>query len=115
MEVHYQILDNAFENPDGGESPEFFVDIREDSFEVDDQNHFEYFMALCINAPMCDLVINYTAQAPTLVNVGGTFSHYWDFGFASASITELYDEDGEEKLDESLEDNVIEIIAASAK
>lgn len=111
LEELKEALDKAFENPEGEESIIFDVEISEEMTEPEDESRSEYYTALSISAPDCGLIINYTAKAPTLVNVDGKFCHYWDFVLSDHTVTDLFDEESDETIG-NLEDAVIEAIEA---
>ena len=113
LEELEEALDKAFENHGGEESIQFIVETSEEFMEPEDGSPSEYYTALCISAPDCGLIINYTAKAPTLVNVDGKFCHYWDFVLSDHTVTDLYADESDEKAG-SLEDAVIKAIEASA-
>lgn len=112
LEELKEALDKAFENPEGEESIIFDVEISEELTEPEDESRSEYYTALSISAPDCGLIINYTAKAPVLVNVDGKFCHYWDFVLSDHTVTDLFDEESDEKVG-SLEEAVIMEIEAS--
>lgn len=113
LEELEEALDKAFENHGGEESIQFIVETSEEFTEPEDGSPSEYYTALCISAPDCGLIINYTAKAPTLVNVDGKFCHYWDFVLSDHTVTDLYAGESDEKAG-SLEDAVIKAVEASA-
>ena len=111
MEELEEALDKAFENHGGEESIQFIVETSEEFTEPEDGSSSQYYTALCISAPDCGLIINYTAKAPTLVNVDGKFCHYWDFVLSDHTVTDLYDEESDETVG-NLEDRVVKVIEA---
>ncbi|MCQ2172783.1 MAG: hypothetical protein MJZ17_08555 [Bacteroidales bacterium] len=112
-----ELLDKAFENPYpyGEDSPKFIVGLRKDLAEPEKAELSETCTALSIHELDFDLIINYTAKNPVLVNIDGKFYHYWDFALSEHTVTELYaDEDIESEVVGILEDDIIEILTGAS-
>lgn len=114
LEELEEALDKVFENHGEEEPIKFIVETSEEYTEPEDGSPSECYTALSISAPDCELIINYTAKAPVLVNVDGKFCHYWDFVLSDYTVTDLYDEESDETVG-NLEDRVIKVIEASAQ
>lgn len=109
-----ELLNKRYENPNGGDSLKFIVGLEEALAEPEKEEFSEICTTLSIHELDCNLIINYTAKNPVLVNIDGKFYHYWDFALSEHTVTELYaDEDIESDVVGIIEDDIIEILTGA--